>query len=129
MSIQSLGGSAFSAMDAFSTGMNAVAHNIANVNTAGFEPLSVRYATGARGEGVQLGSVRTTESSPLGGDESAFTEFGTGTLLPPEAENPGGTDVAREFTTMISTERAFEANAAAVGTWDEMLGTLLDARA
>lgn len=120
MSIQSLGGSAFSAMDAFSTGMSAVAHNIANVNTAGFEPLSVRYATGARGEGVELGSVRTTEFS---------TEFGKGALLPPEAENPGGTDVAREFTTMISTERAFEANAAAVGTWDEMLGTLLDARA
>ena len=43
--------------------------------------------------------------------------------------NPGGTDLGREMTQMISTQRTYEANAQVVRTGDAMLGTLLDLKA
>ena len=129
MPVQFLGSAAFPAMNAFSTGMQAIAHNIANVSTAGFEPLSARYATGADGKGMAVGSVRGAEQFPVAGqegDSSSLTAMGG---LPPEVFAPSGTDVAREFATMISTEHAFAANAATGRVWDEMLGAVLDTKA
>jgi flagellar basal-body rod protein FlgC len=38
------------------------------------------------------------------------------------------TDPAREFTTMISTENAYTAQAAVIRAWDEMTGSLLNIR-
>lgn len=38
-----------SAMSAHSGGMAVTAHNVANVNTAGFEPQRALYATGPQG--------------------------------------------------------------------------------
>lgn len=124
MSVQFLSSAAFPAMNAFSTGMQAVAHNIANVNTACFDPLSVRYATGAAGEGVSVGSIRGAQQFPVAG-----SELSRGAGFPPEALVPSGTDVAREFATMISTEHAFNANAATGRVWDEMFGAVLDVKA
>ena len=77
-----------SAMNAHAWGMAVTAHNVANVNTAGFTPQHAVYATG-----------------------------------------PGGTDLGREMTQMISTQRTYEANAQVVRTGDAMLGTLLDLKA
>ena len=42
---------------------------------------------------------------------------------------PSATELTREFPGMMTTQRAFEANAVAVRTADEMMGTLLDIRA
>ncbi len=116
-------------MNAFSTGMQAVAHNIANVNTAGFDPLSVRYATGAAGEGVSVGSIRGAQQFHVAWAEGDSSSLSRGAGLPPEALAPSGTDVAHEFATMISTEHAFAANAAMGRVWDEMLGAVLDVKA
>ena len=49
--------------------------------------------------------------------------------IPLEASAPSGTDLAREFTQMISTQHAYEANAQVVRASDSMLGTLLDVKA
>ncbi len=114
-------------MNAFSTGMQVVAHNIANVSTAGFDPSSVRYATGAGGKGVSVGSVRGEGQFPVAGQEEDSSLNAAG-QLPPEVLAPSGTDVAREFTTMIATQHAFAANAATGRAWDEMLGVVLDVK-
>ena len=46
-----------SAMNAHSWGMAVTAHNVANVNTAGFAPQHAVYATGPGGRGVRLDAV------------------------------------------------------------------------
>ena len=116
--------SAASAMNALSTGMAAAAHNVANVNTAGFRPQDVTYATGPNDQGVQAQVLppSTLPLTPL--DQSAANAADT--FLPPEALNPSGTDISREFVDMISAQRAYEANAVTVRSWDESLGVLLD---
>ena len=49
--------------------------------------------------------------------------------MPPEVVNPSGTDLGREMTQMISTQRTYEANARTVRASDAMLGALLDLNA
>ena len=122
-------------MNAHSRGMAVTAHNLANVNTAGFEPQRAAYATGPQGRGVRLDAIfpdsglagaaaaqarGLSDSAPLRG--AAFD-------LAPEAVQPGGTDPAREMTRMISTQRTYEANAQVVHSGDVMLGTLVDMKA
>ena len=46
--------SAASGLNAFGNGMNVTAHNIANVETADFQPQVAHYATGPEGQGVEL---------------------------------------------------------------------------
>lgn len=60
MNIAGLGSVPFvsvSALDAFATGMQATAHNIANVNTAGFQPQAVYYADLPPHMGVRVGDI------------------------------------------------------------------------
>lgn len=47
----------------------------------------------------------------------------------PLPDPPSGTDPARELVSMTMTERAFEANAAAVRAADDMMGDLLNLKA
>ncbi len=123
---------AASAMDAFATGVQGNAYNIANVNTNGFDPVSVNYQSGpAAGENPRLeqgvlpivtrpGSFSPSGSAPGETDTVSFS---------PEAmalANPSNTDIAREMTGMISNQRAFEANAATIPTQDQMLGTIIN---
>lgn len=127
------GYTAATALNALSEGMNATAHNIANVNTAGFEPLQVSYETGPQGQGVQVSSI---ESASLPASDSAAASANPApeavdmrSVLPPEALDSSNTEIAREFSTMIATQRAYEANAVSVQTWDAMLGTIVDIKA
>lgn len=120
--------SAASAMNALGTGMAATAHNVANVNTPEFVPQQVYYQTGPEGQGVQVGAV--TQGGylpPLAQPESAYPSMPLANgLLPPEALAPSQTELAREFTNMISVQRAYEANAATIHTWDVMQGVIVD---
>lgn len=116
--------SAASAMNALNTGMAATAHNIANVNTAGFTPQDVVYATGPEGMGVQAQVMQPSRLLLTPVDQSAANAADS--FLPPEVLNPSGTDLSREFVDMIVSQRAYEANAATVRNWDESLGVLLD---
>lgn len=110
--------SALSALDAYSAGMAAVAHNIANVNTAGYRSVRVNYETGPGGYGVRPEVVPPSgpASVPLPPDPA----------MPTEMMFPSNTELAREFVTMISTQRAYDANAVSIRTWDQMTGVLLD---
>lgn len=127
-----------SAMNTHSWGMAVAAHNVANSNTAGFEPQRAVYATGPAGQGVRLDAV-LQGNSPFGisgaGNTSgasysaAQAVFDVTAGLPLEATSPSGTDIAREMVSMISTQHAYKANATTVRTSDAMLGTLLDIKA
>lgn len=113
-----------SALYAHSWGMAVTAHNVANVNTAGFTPQRAVYADVSGSRGVQLDAVLR---------DDAARRFGSAVnrdpAMPPEFVNPSGTDLAREMTQMISTQRTYEANARTVRTADAMLGILLDIKA
>ena len=113
------------AMDAHSWGMAVTAHNVANVNTAGFTPQRAVYATGPGGRGVRLDAV--LQDAGAAGRLDAATN--SDPSMPPEFVNPSGTDLGREMTQMISTQRIYEANAQTVRTGDAMLGVLLDLKA
>lgn len=97
-----------SSLDVHSVGMQVGAHNVANVSTDRFRPQRAEYATGSGGNGVVLDTVYK-ERHALSGDMPI-----------------SGTELSREMPQMISTQRAFEANAVTIRTSDQMLGTLVD---
>jgi len=103
------------AMDVASIGMAVTANNIANMNTDGFHASSARYATGPGGQGVQLAEIR--EDASPGAPVWHPSSFAV------EASN---TDLNREMVNMIVNERLYQANAAAISTYEGMLGTVLD---
>ena len=112
--------------------MAVTAHNVANVNTAGFAPQHAVYATGPGGRGVRLDAV-LQDSGVAGRLPAEVRNNPAVSAAPASVEsdfvNPGGTDLGREMTQMISTQRTYEANAQVVRTGDAMLGTLLDLKA
>lgn len=77
--------------------MNNNANNIANVNTDGFN------------------STQTTIQNPNDGNVQAVS-----------SKTDGDTDLGRELTEQIPIEKAVSANAQAVKTYDEMIGSLID---
>lgn len=102
-------------MRVHTAGIRTAAHNIANVSTDGFTPRRAVYATGPDGVGVDLQTIR---------------KVGPGLEEPPSASpRPSGVELAEEIPHMISSERGFQANAAAIRSADEMAGYLLDAKA
>jgi len=112
---------AASGLNAFGKGMNAISHNIANVSTAGFNPIKVNYQSLGNNMGVSA-------KSNVGNAVQLYEEpqnNGSNTM-PPEALDPSGTDIASSFTEMTSTKNAFEANAVTIRTVDAMLGALVD---
>lgn len=130
------------AMETFSWAMNVAAHNLANVNTAGFQPQRATFATGPNDLGVQLEAVfqgdGLSRDRPSGvdgpirypgnlvGDYDNTVTYPPTAGMPPEILDPSGTDIAREMVNMIVAQRGYEANAKVVGTADDMMGTLLD---
>jgi len=132
-----------SALDAFSTGMQAIAHNIANINTEGFQPQAVYYASLPPYMGVQAGDIAGPgrELVPTRPPEPEILtapapEQQIGVLppppdhltsfLPPAWMNPSQTSLEMEMVNMIMTQRAYEANVAPIRAWDEMTGTLVN---
>ena len=119
---------AASALQAFATGMQVTANNIANMNTPGF----------------QAGSAVLAESAPPGGVGVVDVQQRTAnagyiqTLQPVEHPDTGqlamewqtveasNTDLAREMVDMIAWQRGFEASAAVIRTYDDMNGVLLN---
>ncbi len=110
-----------SALNAFSNGMAVSAHNIANVSTPNFTSWEYHYGAGPGGT-VQL----QVNNSPIRLDNADALN-----PLPPtfnESETIGmannTVDLATEFTHQISTQNAFEANAIAIRSRDEMYDSL-----
>lgn len=118
----SVGSIAASALNAFGQGMNAISHNVANVSTAGFDPVKVSYENINNNMGV---TARVEVGSSIESNENLNN---TESFLPPEILNPSGTDIPSSFVDMIATENAFEANAVTIKVWDSMMGALIDTK-
>ncbi|WP_028586857.1 flagellar basal body rod C-terminal domain-containing protein [Desulfocurvus vexinensis] len=108
---------AASAMMAFSTAQAVSAHNVANMNTEGFDPSRVTLEDRPDQGGVAVQEIRQLDVQ--------------GPMVPSAVPGVGyaegsGTDLAREMVLTMANERAVEASAAVVRTADDMLGTLLD---
>lgn len=106
-----------SALNAFATGVHGAAYNIANVNTDGFQPVSVRYQSDRPADQ----GVRPVVSRPS--PEAAASASSAVSVLP-----VSHVDEAREMVNLMANQRAFEANAVVIRASDEMIGTLIDIR-
>lgn len=84
------------AMISMSQWMNNSAHNVANVNTEGYN------------------ASRTTLNNQ---DNSVVAQA---------RQTQSQTDLAKEFTDQIAIDKSFDANAQAIKAKDEMIGSLLD---
>ena len=132
MSIGSALYPSLTALNAFGTGLQSTAHNLANVLTDGFKYGRVTYSDLPRQSGTSArGPVKLAVSGPL-------VPYGPGLPLPPPAGYnpalPAGfvegstTDVALEMVNLIITSRAYQANAKVVPTVDSMLGMVINLR-
>lgn len=108
-----------SALRAFGLGTAVAANAIANVNTDGFLPQRAVY--GEMRGGVRLASV-VQEGGQPGRIQTAAERRAA------SVDAPSATELTREIPGVMATQRAFEVNAAAVRTADDMLGSLLDMR-
>jgi len=86
-----------SSMMAHQDWMSNNANNVANVNTDGFN------------------STETNIQNPNDGNVQAVS-----------SQTDSGTELSREITEQIPIEKAVSANAQAVKTYDEMIGSLID---
>jgi flagellar hook protein FlgE len=92
-----------SSMLAHQAYMNANAHNVANVNTNGFKPTDT-----------------TLHEAGNGGVQASFSQKSGA------SQEQSQTNLTEELTEQVVVQRGFEANAPAIKTQDEMMGTLLD---
>jgi len=104
------------------TKMDVIAHNIANVNTNDFQASRVTFKDSVHqarqaGTGVSLASIDRTETP------------GAMRIVDGNVETMSNTDLAIEITSMITTQRAFEANARVIPVADEMLDEVVNLRA
>lgn len=124
--IGSIASSATSALNAFGVDMLVRANNIANINTDGFRSSSLVLTSGPGNIGVQAAAIhRNTAPGPMVPGLVSADVNGRGVMLPGYVEG-SNTDLAVEFTGMIATQRAYEANAKVVTVHDSMTGALID---
>jgi flagellar basal-body rod protein FlgC len=83
------------------------AHNVANVNTPGYQELAVRQSEIVSG-GVQISSIAR---------------------VPSDSPDFSGTDLTEEVVNQIGNKDSFAANARVLKVQDSMIGTLLDMKA
>lgn len=110
MAIQNVLSTAVSGLYAQSARAAGVAHNIANLNTEGFNPVeisTVSIQAGDSGAGV---SARRREADGEASDD------GEG----------GDTELAREFVKLIEIEIAYKANAEVLRAAEKTLGRAVD---
>ncbi|WP_277640666.1 flagellar basal body rod C-terminal domain-containing protein [Wolinella succinogenes] len=89
-----------SSIQAHSAWMNNSSHNVANVNTQGFEALQTNLE----------------ESSAQG-------------ITANTSKSERATDLTKELPEQMIAERGIEANARTIKTYDDVLGTVLDLKA
>lgn len=109
-----------SALKAFSEGVALTAHNVANVNTDGFNPISFAYGAGPAvpgSTGSVLGNVQLQPSPPaLVPRGDSVTLFAPSPVVADDigwntAPVYSNTDVSREMVNLMVAQNGFEANA------------------
>ncbi len=111
--------SALSALQAFGTGINSNANNIANSLTAGYKQTRVTYSE------MQPGGVAATVKKDTTPGPSVYQPTGNG----PELSQQSNVDLADQLTGMMLNSDNFKANIKTIQTTDQMLGSLLDIKA
>lgn len=115
------------AFKAFSSSQNLTAHNIANINTDEYKSKRLDMETGPEGKGVQPSQVVEDSSPGPVIQRQVPVENEQGELEQREVAVEGSnTDLVREVTRMIRDERAIEANAAVIRTYDHLSGNIID---
>jgi flagellar basal-body rod protein FlgC len=118
-----------SALGAIGQAAAVAADNLANAGTPGFKAGHAVLETGPGDQGVRLAEVRRDpQPGPL--------EPGTILVRSPEGAvsavsglvEGSNVDPARELVGLMTFERAFEANVAALRAWDETTGLLVNLR-
>lgn len=123
-----------SALTAFGADMQTVTHNVANVNTAGFNPQRAEFADVSGNRGTRLDTV--FQGGGLAGQEGTRISYeelrqrarerGADAGTPLESLFPSGTSLEREMVNLVELPHTYEANAQVVRTADDMLGVILD---
>ena len=106
---------AISGINVATTTLDFTAHNLANVNTNGFQHFRVRGA-----ETVPYGAQPQIDRVDIPGMQY---QDALGNLR--ETSN---TDIAEEMVNLITGKAAFQINLTVIKTQDTLLGTLLDIR-
>ncbi|MDD5296597.1 MAG: flagellar basal body protein [Rhodocyclaceae bacterium] len=112
--------SGLSGMLAHQQALDVSANNTANASTNGFRPAKAAFSEQAGG-GVQAVATPSTlvtlssQAAAKGGDNVAAA--------------PSGTDLATEAVNSIAYRVGFDMSAKMVKTADQLLGTLIDAKA
>ncbi|THB70108.1 MAG: flagellar biosynthesis protein FlgG [Desulfovibrio sp.] len=116
------------ALTALSVGTAVTANNIANVNTDEFKHSRAHLETGPDGQGVSVAEIReSTTPGPLKPTLTTVEDPTTGYVETEYQYVEGSnTDLAREMVNLSVYQRAYEANVAAIRTWDEMTGTMIN---
>lgn len=114
------------AFRSFSDSHNLTAHNVANINTDEYKAKRLDLETGPEGKGVQP-SLVVEDSSPGPLVQRQMPVEEDGQMVQREVSvEASNTDLVQEITTMIRDERAFEANAQVVRTYDHLAGNIID---
>ena len=108
-----------SALEAYGRKLANNSNNVANMNTEGYKKGRVLLLE-ERPQGVRTEFQRIDTPGPR-----VPVETSEGT----EMVEQSNVDLAEEFTGMITGQRGFEANLAALGTFDEMEQSVLDIKA
>ncbi len=117
-----------SALGALGTRMAVTANNIANMNTNEFRASRAHLETGPQDQGVRVADIReSTAPGPMVPSLERVEDPDTGRVSTEYQYVEGSnTDLAREMVDMISTQHAYDANAAVIRTESEMHGTVLN---
>jgi flagellar hook protein FlgE len=107
MSSSPIGSIGLSGLKAAAKVLNNSAHNVANINTPGFEPGRTLL------EDAQPGVKARVETGGVAADNSAAFS---------------SVDLAQETVTQIGASAMYSANLASIKTEDELIGTLLDTK-
>lgn len=105
-------GIGLSALQSYQVAIDVTANNIANGNTNGFVPMRADF------HATSPGGVYATISSQ--GSAAAATDGDAG------RESPSGTDLNTEAVNLLDYKNGYLANAKALKTQNDLIGTLLD---
>ena len=126
--MQSLLTSAISALGAFGGNMAMLADNIANINTPHYKSGRAYYETGPQGFGVRVGEISrdTSPGAPLPALPSDTFVPGTDAYVLAQSRQASNVQIEREFTNMIVTEHAYNANAKAIQLYEDISGAIVN---
>jgi flagellar hook protein FlgE len=109
-------GNTISALNAYGTGLNVKANNIANADSENFKKSRAVYVEGDNGDVI-------AEISKVGLETELLALSGTGVATEPQRSN---VELSEEIPGMMIDQNGFEANLSVIKIKDQMLGTVLD---